>query len=69
MTNTMITDHETEIQIAAETGHELGCFEWWMETALESGADAGDIYALWYQEVDNGFAGHYGTCHCENQEE
>jgi hypothetical protein len=67
MTNTMTTDHETEAQIAEETGHELGCFEWWMETALEAGADPAEIYALWYQEVDNGFAGRYGTCHCETE--
>jgi hypothetical protein len=65
--NTMKTDTETEAAIAIETGHELGCFEWWMETALEAGVEASEIYALWYQEVASGFeGGRYGSCHCED---
>jgi hypothetical protein len=70
MTNTMVTDHEAEALIAQETGHELGCFEIWMETALESDADPDEIYALWYQETSNGFRhSQYGFCECTDTPE
>jgi hypothetical protein len=67
--NTMVPDMELEAQIAEETGHRIGCFEEWMETALEAGADAVEIYALWYQEVGNGFMSKWGQCRCREDAE
>jgi hypothetical protein len=65
MTNTMVVDHETEAQLAADAGHQIGCMEEWMETALEAGADAVEIYALWIEQTGNGFKGRkYGACTC-----
>lgn len=61
----MIPDPDLEAQIAEETGHDMDCFDWWMETALNAGVDAVEIYALWYQEAGNGFANQrYGRCTC-----
>jgi hypothetical protein len=58
MTNTMVVDHETEAQLAADAGHQIGCMEEWMETALEAGAD-------WIEQTGNGFKGRkYGACTC-----
>lgn len=66
MTNTMTVDHATEIEIAKETGHQIGCFEQWMETALEAGIDEAEIYALWYEQAAKGFSRKaLGKCTCE----
>jgi hypothetical protein len=60
MTNTMTTDHETEAQIAEETGHELGCLEWGLEELLEAGITEGEIYAVWIERIADGRQ----ACHC-----
>ncbi len=66
MPNTMAVDHEIEAQIAEETGHLIECFEVWMETALESGVPAAEIYELWRKESAAGFPGQYGKCTCDD---
>lgn len=63
--NTMITDHETEAQIAKDAGHQIGCMEWWMETALEADAHPAEIYALFIEQAALGFPRkELGSCHC-----
>lgn len=66
MTNTMVVDHETEAQLAADAGHQIGCFEEWAETALEAGANPVEIYALFIEQAANGFKRKaLGKCTCE----
>lgn len=57
---TMTTDRETEIQIADEAGHDLGCLEWGLEELLEAGTDGGEAYAMWIEGIENGKV----KCHC-----
>jgi len=37
MTQEDLEERETERDLAAEAGHELGCFEWYAEVAIERG--------------------------------
>lgn len=68
--NTMITDHETEAQIAKDAGHQIGCFEEWAETALEAGIDGAEIYALFIEQAAKGFPRkNLGKCTCTIDED
>ncbi|MET0915748.1 MAG: hypothetical protein ABWY81_06065 [Jiangellaceae bacterium] len=43
----MVVDAETEEQLAADTGHELGCLEWGLEVLLEQGVSPLEVNAVW----------------------
>lgn len=68
--STMVVDHETEAQIAKDAGHQIGCFEEWMETALKADAHPAEIYALFIEQSALGFPRKaLGKCTCTIDED
>lgn len=58
------TDLEAEAEVVAEVGHQMGCWEWWAEEAIEAGKIADDhLLAAYINEVTEGFQDGR-SCHC-----